>query len=46
MGTPERETFVCPACDASFAVSERQKDGLVEHGCALCGTAVPPSAFA
>ncbi|MFC3959353.1 DUF7560 family zinc ribbon protein [Halovivax cerinus] len=46
MGTHDSSTFVCPACGASFDVTAVQRDGLVEHGCALCGTSVPPDSFA
>ncbi|WP_435129963.1 DUF7560 family zinc ribbon protein [Halobaculum sp. D14] len=39
------QTFVCPDCATSIAVDAEIRAALVEHGCAVCGGAVPKTAF-
>ncbi|MFB6101364.1 MAG: hypothetical protein ABEJ73_02230 [Haloplanus sp.] len=38
-------TFRCPDCGESMAVNASMREALLDHGCVVCGTAVPPSAF-
>ncbi|WP_251330397.1 DUF7560 family zinc ribbon protein [Haloplanus pelagicus] len=38
-------TFHCPTCDESMDVNAPMREALLEHGCVVCGTTVPRSAF-
>jgi predicted RNA-binding Zn-ribbon protein involved in translation (DUF1610 family) len=38
-------TFHCPSCGESMAVNAPMREALLNHGCVVCGTAVPRSAF-
>lgn len=44
----ERRTyaFVCPECATAITVDGATKAAIFEHGCAICGIATPPDAFA
>ncbi|MFB6107561.1 MAG: hypothetical protein ABEJ82_01815 [Haloplanus sp.] len=42
---PATHTFVCPVCSESMSVSDAMQAALVEHGCVVCGSAVPLTAF-
>ncbi|MFB6097480.1 MAG: hypothetical protein ABEJ74_08840 [Haloferacaceae archaeon] len=43
--TRDGDRFRCTACTRTIPVDEELRDGLLEHGCPVCGAAVTEAAF-
>lgn len=38
-------TFRCPECGESMTVNASMREALLDHGCVICGSALPSDAF-
>lgn len=45
MQTAKAYVFTCPGCEEEIRIDAGMRDSLLEFGCVVCGTQVPPTAF-